>query len=467
MYNFMNEVTKKKGISFFAAVIYMTFPYKLENIFNRYAIGEFTAFVFIPIVFQGLYNLLNGDKKRHFYIAIGATGLLLSHTISTEYTAIFCVIYMIFNINKFFKKDIIIKCIINVVWILLMSAIFWVPMLEFESTAHYSIFEPKVIKTDGDYVANNVIELWQFIKDKGEPNGVSFVVGIPFITMLLLGVLAYKKIDEKHKYFYITNLLMGIIAVLMCTKAFPWRLMPNFLCTVQYPWRMVGFAFFFFTPVCAMNLYYLIKNVKSKCIRNTLYLLSLAVLLGFTAYELTAYKTTNPNIDVEYERNAIENPQINYFAVNRDYMPLNALVKQRNYLTTRGDKTLVLSGSAEIEDEEKDALHIDMTIRNAEKDTRLELPYLFYPGYTVIMEENGKKINLQTTESENGFVQIVIPEYVEEAKIVVDYTATTLEKVAYIISGISIVCFIAYVAYINRYKIKKIKNKEEKNETKA
>lgn len=196
-------------------------------------------------------------------------------------------------------------------------------------------------------------------------------------------------------------------------------------------------------------------------------MLSLAVLLGFTAYELTAYKTTNPNIDAEYERNAIENPQINYFAVNRDYMPLNALVKQRNYLTTRGDKTLVLSGSAKIEDEEKDALHIDMTIRNAEKDTRLELPYLFYPGYTVIMEENGKKINLQTTESENGFVQIVIPEYVEEAKIVVDYTATTLEKVAYIISGISIVCFIAYVAYINRYKIKKIKNKEEKNETKA
>ena len=29
MYNLMNEVTKKKGIAFFSAIIYMTLPYKL------------------------------------------------------------------------------------------------------------------------------------------------------------------------------------------------------------------------------------------------------------------------------------------------------------------------------------------------------------------------------------------------------------------------------------------------------
>ena len=91
MYNFINEVTKKKAIAFFATIMYMVFPYRFEEVYNRFAIGEFTSFVFIPIVFQGLYNLLHGDKKRHYYIAIGATGLILSHTISTLYTAIFCI----------------------------------------------------------------------------------------------------------------------------------------------------------------------------------------------------------------------------------------------------------------------------------------------------------------------------------------------------------------------------------------
>ena len=47
MYNFINEVTKKKGIAFFSAILYMIFPYRFENLYNRFAIGEFTAFVFI------------------------------------------------------------------------------------------------------------------------------------------------------------------------------------------------------------------------------------------------------------------------------------------------------------------------------------------------------------------------------------------------------------------------------------
>ena len=56
MYNFTKETTKRKDISFLSAIIYMTFPYRFEDIFTRYAIGEFTAFIFLPIVFHGLYN---------------------------------------------------------------------------------------------------------------------------------------------------------------------------------------------------------------------------------------------------------------------------------------------------------------------------------------------------------------------------------------------------------------------------
>lgn len=75
MYNFINEVTKNKGISFLSAVIYMLFPYRLEVYFNRFAMGEIASLIFIPIVFQGLYNLLHGNKKKHFYLTIGAVRL--------------------------------------------------------------------------------------------------------------------------------------------------------------------------------------------------------------------------------------------------------------------------------------------------------------------------------------------------------------------------------------------------------
>lgn len=459
MYNLVNEVTKKKGVAFLSAILYMIFPYRFECLFNRFAIGEFTAFVFIPIVFQGLYNLLQGDKKRHYYIAIGATGLLLTHTISTVYTALFCLIFVLFNLKAFFNKEVIKKCLINIVFILLVSAMFIIPMLEFKFTAEYAILEPDVMKTNAENVYTKTIKPSQFLKDIGEDNGVSFVVGIPFITMILLGILAFRKIDKEHKDFYISFLLLGVISIIMCTYLFPWRFMPDILCTLQYPWRLLGFAFFFFAPVCAMNVYYLLNSINKKWLKAIAWLLAIAIIAGFTVMELNQYPTNDTSLDAKYEGKNKENPQIDYFAINRDNMPKKALYNQFGYLETRKDNTEVISGNVNIVSENKEALHLEIEIENAKKDTKLELPYLFYPGYTITLEYNGKTTEIDYYESEYGFVAINLPEDIETGKITVDYTATVLEKTAYAISAISIVGFTVYMVCFR----KKWKKEEQLN----
>lgn len=456
MYNFMNEVTKKRGIALFSAIFYMVFPYRFEDVFNRYAIGEFTAFVFIPIVFQGLYNLLNGDKNKHYYIAIGATGLMLSHTISTEYTALFCLLYIIFNIKQFFNKDVIKKCIINLMFILMMSAMFLIPMIEFQSKADYSILESKVMNTYPEAVAKSAIEPWQFLKDKNEENGVSFVVGIHFCILLVIGLLSYSRIEEKHKDFFKTFLLLSVISLFMCTKYFPWIIMPEFLGTIQFPWRLVGFATFFLTPVCAINLYYLINPIKKEWIRNLLYILIFVIFLIFTVKELQRYKGYDTNQDIQYEADIIQNPQIHYFSINRDYLPLKALIEQLDYLSERNNNTYIISGDINIINENKNALHLEIDIEDAEKGTELELPYICYPGYNIKLLYNEKTEQLTYTESDYGFIKIEIPENISEGKIILDYTATTLDKVSYIISGISVIGFIIYIIiYKKQYKEQK------------
>ena len=470
MYNFVNEVTKKKPIALFAAILYMTFPYKLEEYYNRYAIGEFTAFIFLPIVFQGLYNLIHGDGKKHFYIAIGATGLMLTHTISTLYAAVFCVIYILFNAKQFFRKDVIIKCAINVVFILLMSAMFLLPMLEFKMSADYSIFEPQVMKTSNTILPDKTIEPWQFLKDKeDDPNGVSFIIGIPFVLTLFLGILVYRKIEKEQRDFYITSIILGVICLVMCTNLFPWRLMPNFLCTIQYPWRMLGFAFFFLLPVCATNIYYLAKSFKKTWAQNTVYIAMLAIIAVYTVIELGQYNETtqeggpggNPMSDVEYEGGLRENPSIHYFSVNRDYMPFEALQNQSGYLYQRGDNTVVLDGAAEIVQEEKEALHLEIAIKNATEGTVLELPFLFYPGYRVTVQNGESTDILETTESPYGMLAITIPEDIADGTITVDYTATTLDKASYIISAVAFVAFIGYVIWFK--KTSNNVSREEKN----
>ena len=450
MYNFTKETTKRKDISFLSAIIYMTFPYRFEDIFTRYAIGEFTAFIFLPIVFHGLYNLINGDRKKHFYIAIGAIGLILSHTITTIYAAIFCVIYIIYNFKKFWDKDVIKKCIVNVIFILLVSSLFIVPLFEYKTQAQYSVFEPGVMKTAGEYVQNNTIEIWQLIKDKGEEGGVSFIVGIPAIIMLMITILTWKNINKEYKNFYVLCFIFAVFSIYLCTKFFPWRIMPQIICNIQYPWRMVGFAMFFFTPVFAINVCTLLDTIKSEKIKFVFYVVSVLVLIVFAVVKVINYEYMSNQSDKNYENNIQNNPIISHFAVNRDYMPYKAIVKQRSYVQTREDRIYVIKGNEIIENEEKDGLKMFADIKKAIKGDVLEFPYFFYPGYEVTIETSEKCIKLKIEESENGFVQITIPENIESGKINFCYKGTNIEKVSYIISAISLIGFIIYIIYYKK-----------------
>lgn len=453
MYNFVQELTKSKGISFLAAIIYMVFPYRFEVIFDRFAIGEFTAFVFIPIVLQGLYNLLKGDKKKHFYIAIGAVGLLLSHTISTLYTAIFCVVIIAFYYKDFFNKEVIKKCVINVIFILLISALFLIPLLEYKSQAVYSIFMPNVMRTSGEYTQDKGIEPVQFLKDL-EEDGVSFVIGIPILIMLMLGILAYKHVNQKYKKFYLIFLVLGLFCAFMCTKYFPWYYMPDILNTIQYPWRMLGFALFFLSPICAIHVISLLRLLKQDRSRIITFAIILLIIGIFTGVKVSSYCIKKDDIDKSYESNLKNDLKISHFSVNRDYLPYNALIRQFGYTKEREDRSYILSGQAAIDDEQKKGLAYSCYLINGLKGTKVELPYIFYPGYTVVLKENNDSKVLKTFESDQGFLTVELPQDIKRAYLTVEYTGTILEKASYIISAISLMGFISYIIYLKRQEKK-------------
>ena len=126
MYIFLKNITKKTGVAVAGAIFYVTNPYYLSNIYIRGAIGESAALTFLPLLFLGLYSLFNGDRKKHYFITIAATGLILTHTITTLYAAIISLIYVIVNLKKLKEKDILIKILINVLFIIRIIFIFYI-----------------------------------------------------------------------------------------------------------------------------------------------------------------------------------------------------------------------------------------------------------------------------------------------------------------------------------------------------
>ena len=467
MYNFLYDVSKKREIAILGAVIYAFIPYRLETIFNRFAIGEFTAYIFFPMLFHGLFNLLKGDGRKHYYIAIAAIGLILTHTISTEYSAIFALLYIIFNFKQLKNKGVIRKIVINVIFILAITAFFTVPLMEHKILGNYVIFNSTSMKSLPSDVQNSTIKISQLFKDIGEVNGVSFKIGIPLIILTLLGIVSYKKMDKNIKSEYITFAVIAMISLAMVTKLFPWIIMPKILTTLQFAWRMLAFFEFALSIICAINLYYFMDTICKKSSKNSkdtkvhtktenLYnmLLLFAIIVIITSMMKIDYNYSYEKekflTDEEYETKINEKNSI--WSINREYLPEKVDVKKlgKSYLDYRENRVYVLDGNSTITNEKKKGLQLEFDIENYKANTILELPYIYYLGYTVTTEQNEK---IQMFESNNGMLAIKLDENIESAHITVKYTGTTIEKVSYLISAISIITFIGYVIYSKKQDI--------------
>lgn len=467
MYNFLYDVSKKREIAILGAVIYAFIPYRLETIFNRFAIGEFTAYIFFPMLFHGLFNLLKGDGKKHYYIAIAAIGLILTHTISTEYSAIFALLYIVFNFKQLKNKGVIRKIAINVIFILAITTFFTVPLMEHKILGNYVIFNSTSMKSLPSDVQNSTIKISQLFKDIGEVNGVSFKIGIPLIILTLLGIVSYKKVDKNIRSEYITFTVIAMISLAMVTKLFPWIIMPKILTTLQFAWRMQAFFEFALSIICAINLYYFIDIICKKSSKNSkdtkvhtktenLYnmLLLFAIIVIITSMMKIDYNYSYEKekflTDEEYETKINEKNSI--WSINREYLPEKVDVKKlgKSYLDYRENRVYVLDGNATIINEKKEDLQLEFDIENYKANTILELPYIYYLGYTVTTEQNEK---IQVFESDNGMLAIKLDENIESAHITVKYTGTTIEKVSYLISAISIITFVGYVIYSKKQDI--------------
>ena len=63
MYKLALRITKNKKLATLASIIYILAPYRITDMYIRTALAELASFIFIPIVFEGLYIIVNEEKK--------------------------------------------------------------------------------------------------------------------------------------------------------------------------------------------------------------------------------------------------------------------------------------------------------------------------------------------------------------------------------------------------------------------
>lgn len=425
MYKLTLRITKNKKLATLASIIYILAPYRITDMYIRTALAELASFIFIPIVFEGLYIIVNEEKKS-YKLALGAAGLILTHQVIAMYTAIICFVYLIVFFKKLKSKTVLKNIGVNLLFCILMTSFYWVGLLQHYFSTSYEVFVPGRMEREEVLIFYKAKFSQLFITSSEQT--MIYAIGLLSVIGLVLTPIAYKKIPEEYKKTYMFFLITGVILIGMTLSIFPFEKLPQALTMLQFTFRLFTFTSFFFAFVVATNFAILIKNFKT---------LDIVVLLTISILLLVPYKSKlDFNLKDNEERliNGVritENTgRVHAGMASMEYLPTKAF-KNLKYIANRKDEVIVLDNNeAVISDYTKQASNMNCKISNINKETTIELPYIYYLGYRVYAD--GQEIKY--TESDNGFIQINIA---KDSQIKVKYLGTNEMLISYAVSIIS------------------------------
>lgn len=425
MYKFALRITKNKKLATLASIIYILAPYRITDMYIRTALAELASFIFIPIVFEGLYIIVNEEKKS-YKLALGAAGLILTHQVIAMYTAIICFAYLIVFFKKLKSKTVLKNIGVNLLFCILMTSFYWVGLLQHYFSTSYEVFVPGRMEREEVLIFYKAKFSQLFITNSEQT--MIYAIGLLSVIGLVLTPIAYKKVPEEYKKTYMFFLITGVILIGMTLSIFPFEKLPQALTMLQFTFRLFTFTSFFFAFVVATNFAILIKNFKT---------LDIVVLLTISILLLVPYKSKlDFNLKDNEERliNGVritENTgRVHAGMASMEYLPTKAF-KNLKYIANRKDEVIVLDNDeAVISDYTKQASNMNCKISNINKEKTIELPYIYYLGYRVYA--NGQEIKY--TESDNGFIQINIA---KDSQIKVKYLGTNEMLISYAVSIIS------------------------------
>ena len=434
------KIFKSKKIAMLLSLFYMAAPYHLAEIFVRDAFSEMFIPVAIPLIVLGLLYLVE-KRYRLFFICFvgGYTIAIYSHLAMTIYfTLMLLVTFFIVYFKQIFTKKHILYLVLASGLTLLLTASFWIPMLEIKLKGSYGIFMPYYMTGKGGlkYSTISIGELFAFNREIDfhfiRYNLQLFVTVMFFISLFFV---IKKKLWKEKLWIFL--MAFTVLSIIMITNLFPWYYIPDILQALQFPWRLVIYIAFGAILIAGICL----KQVENKKWFNVI----CCILLLFTLIG------TYVNID------HLEESQMDIYNINnaksmgneKEYLPEKAL-KNLEYFNNRNKDIIIKSGTGEITKIIDDVPDLTFEATTSGEMT-IELPRIYYMGYQ--LEINGQKIEL--VESDNGFLQATIH---QSGTYTLTYEKTTIMKLANMLNIGTVILLIGMVIV----KTKKVKLLEEK-----
>lgn len=307
-----------------SCAFYILAPYHAVDLYVRGDLAELWAYAFIPLVFLGLYQILQNKKAGIITGSLGLAFVILSHNLTALMLVPFCLLFIIIFAKQMTNPKIIKNLFVLIVLGLTMSAFYWFPAItELKNTNIIS-----QIEGTADFRNHFVClsQLWESQWGFGGSvpgciDGLSFRLGkVEALISLAALIFVFKK-NTKQKRFLIFALLGLLLSVFMTLEwsKFIWEMIPWFS-YLQYPWRFLIFASFF-SSILAGSIFSILSSEPIK--KPLFYALSgaLIIVLLLANGKLFNPQTIMPKADADYISR--ESLMFSISKISDEYLPSN------------------------------------------------------------------------------------------------------------------------------------------------
>lgn len=443
-------IFKKKQAAWLSSILYVFSLYRLTDIFVRGALGEILSFIFIPLIFYGLYEIIFGENKKWWIISIGLFGVANCHVLTFAILIPIILLICLLNSDKIFKdKKKFLNLVIAAIVAIVLCIGFFIPMFEQKANDTFyidgqTIESSEVVKERSlslSMALGSEIKAGYAVDSSTRNDGMS--EGIGAILLILAGLMLCRKgLSYKENRFEIQLFILGIVSYFMTTKFFPWEYF-KFLNVLQFAFRLNFIPTICFSLIGAHSFCEIVNNKRDSAI-----ILSIVILL-ISGYTLSSVKLNfNPDIYFSFEELVRFPRQIG----NSEYLPVNTDLEDLGlYNINNKDEKIEFTqvgSKIEFEYNEKDS------------DFEINVPLIYYKGYKAnIVDENGNKTELEVVKNDDNAHVLLKANEKLTGKVTVEYKMTAIQLICYSISTIAMIILIIYI--IHYYlKNKEIKLKE-------
>lgn len=457
----------------FGSIFYSLSLYRLFDLYQRGAVGEYTAITFIPLVAAGLWKIYTestedeGYKKLWILPVLGFSGIIQSHILSTEICGLFTVIICLVLFKKTFRKRTFMVLLKIVLYTIVLNIWFLYPFFE-----NY-FFEDTIISENvfiAEALINDVSLLDMFGYNFGKAENWYYIVkagvgpSLGIIAVLIVYSLINRKNEKQYKRRLFFVAFFAALSTIICTNRFPWNpiiarlnsliirdnsfsgaaeTVRNCILNTQYAFRFMVISCIMLTlTACIMY------NKKDKIVKYAGYAIVCIIIMQALCSNVSFIRN---GFYKQYLNVREDDIDFSCSTGNMEYIPLTA-DGEIPYINQFEEMHACYTTNAKASDYSKKYTNITVHVKGADESVGIvEFPLLYYRGYKIVdvnTREEFKKFKI------GGIARlgmIVEPGY--EGDIKVYYAGETMWHIMDIVSIIAFISMLVNI--IHQKKLKK------------